>query len=312
MIVQGAGEFGLGLRLSAGSSVATQGVETGAPSAPLFVVEVDAGSPAARAGLRPGDIVTAIDGLPPVVAGRIDQVVLAQLDGPATTHLVVRRPSSGRLSAVTLTPGPYASPQPVTARVLQGHVAYVRLTSFVDNAANFAFAALDGLGLDRRVRGLVLDLRGNGGGAAGEPARLLGAFAPHAVFAYLVDGHGHREAERTARGMPPVHVPLVVLIDRGCASACDVTAAAVRDLHLGRLVGERTAGDAAGPAVPWFLGDGGILLIPVGFMHGAGGEIVDGIGVPPDEAAPATAAALSAGHDPALEQAQRDLRREGR
>ena len=112
--------------------------------------------------------------------------------------------------------------------------------------------------------------------------------------------------------MPLIHVPVVVLIDRGCASACDVTAAAFHDLHLGRLIGERTAGDAAGPARPWFLDDGGIVQIPVAFLRGADGEIVDGIGVPPDDAAPVTPPALSAGRDPGVEQALRDLRREGR
>lgn len=297
----GPGDFGLGLRLSTDGSLPARS------SAPLFIIAVDDGSPAAHAGLRPGDIISAIDGLPPFVGGMADQAVLAQLDGPATVRLRIHRPVDGRNVAVTLTAAPYSAAQAVTARLLPGDVAYVRLSSFVDNAANFVLAALDGLGLGARLRGLVLDLRGNGGGAAGEPARLLGAFAPNRVFAYFEDGRGHRTAARTAANMPLVHAPLLVLIDRGCASACDVTAAAIRDLRLGRLVGERSAGDAAGPAQPWFLDDGGLLQIPVAFMRGARGEIVDGIGVPPDQPAPATAAALSAGRDPALEQARRDL-----
>jgi carboxyl-terminal processing protease len=157
----------------------------------------------------------------------------------------------------------------------------------------------------------VLDLRGNGGGSAEEPARLLGAFVHGGVFAYDDDGHGRRWAQRTDSTMPLLHVPLVVLIDRGCASACDVTAAAIHDLRLGRLVGERTAGDASGPADPWFLDDGSALQIPVAFMRGAAGEIVDGIGVPPDDAAPVTAAALSAGRDPGIDRALQILHAAG-
>lgn len=299
----GPGEFGLGLRLSAAAGLPDR------TAAPLFVIAVDAGSPAARAGLRPGDVITAIDGLPPFAQGLADQATLAQLDGPATIHLAVRRPIDGRAMTVALTPAAYPSPQAVSARVLPGHVAYVRLASFVDNVANFVVAALDGLGLGPRPRGLVLDLRGNGGGSAGEPSRLLGAFAHDKIFAYFEDGHGQRTPARTDTSMPLLHVPLVVLIDRGCASACDVTAAAIHDLRLGRLAGERTAGDAAGPAVPWFLGDGSIVQIPVAFMRGANGEIVDGIGVPPDDEAPVTVAALSAGQDPGIDQALRDLQR---
>jgi carboxyl-terminal processing protease len=104
-----------------------------------------------------------------------------------------------------------------------------------------------------------------------------------------------------------IRVPLVALIDGHCASACDVTASAIHDLHLGWLVGERTAGAAAGPATPWFLADGAALFMPVAFMRGAEGEIVDGIGVPPDDEAPVTAAALSADRDPGIERALRLL-----
>jgi carboxyl-terminal processing protease len=252
-------------------------------------------------------VIVAIDGLPPFVQGLVDQSVLAQLDRPGTLHLTIHQPSTRRTTTISLTQAGYPSPQPVAARVLPGDVAYVRLTSFVDNAANFVFAAIDGLGLGARLRGIVLDLRGNGGGSADEPPRLLGALVHGKVFAYFEDGRGHRTAARTDATMPLIQVPLVVLIDRGCASACDVTAAAIRDLHLGRLVGERTAGDAAGPAEPWFLADGGILEIPVAFMRGANGEIVDGIGVPPDEAAPVTAATLAAGDDPGIDRALHDL-----
>jgi carboxyl-terminal processing protease len=209
---------------------------------------------------------------------------------------------------VTLTAAPYPTPQPVTARVLPGNVAYVRLASFVDNSANFVVAALDGLRLGKHPHGLVLDLRGNGGGSAAEPAHLLSAFVHHRIFAYMENGQGHLTPQWTGTDMPLVRTHLVVLIDRGCASACDVTAAAIHDLHLGCLVGERTAGDAAGPAEPWFLDDGGVIQIPVAFMRGADGEIVDGIGVPPDDPAPVTAAALSAGRDPGIEQALQDLK----
>jgi carboxyl-terminal processing protease len=307
----GPGRFGLGLRLSADAN------QPARARAPLFVVAVDAGSPAARAGLRPGDIILAIDGLPPFVAGLADQAVLAQLQTRARLplHLRIRRPLTGQTMTVTVTPAPYPLPlssEAVTARALPGRVAYVRLTSFMVNAGTYVAATLDQWDLGAQLRGLVLDLRGNGGGAADAPAQVLGLFVHHAIFAYYEDGQGHRTAQWTDASMPLIRVPLVVLIDGRCASACDVTASAIRDLHLGRLVGERTAGNAAGPATLWFLGDRTALFMPVAFMRDADGEIVDGIGVPPDDAAPVTAAALSAGRDPGIDQALRDLPGKGR
>ncbi len=295
----GLGDFGLGIRLSID-------MYRGA----VFIVRVDGGSPAAHVGLRQGDSIQAINGLPPCVGGVADPAILAQLDGPGRITLVVLRPVDGHVIRVTVAAAAYPAPQPVTARVLPGDIGYVQLTSFTDNAANYVIAALDGLGLGRNLHGVVLDLRGNEGGSAAEPAHLLGAFVHDRVFAYLVDGHGHRTAMRTDANLPLLGVPLVALIDQGCASACDVTASAIHDLHLGRLVGERTAGDAAGPATQWYMHDGGILQIPVAFMRGAKGEIVDGIGVPPDDSALVTAADLSAGRDPGIDRALRDLRRQ--
>jgi carboxyl-terminal processing protease len=309
----GPARIGLGLRLSTdGGPIGPTGMPLWA-TAPLFILAADPGSPAARAGLRPGDVITAIDGLPPFVGGQADQVVLGLLHHPGLHHLSVRRPVSGRARTVAVTAASYPQPEPqaVTARRLPGDVAYVRLAMFVPNAANYVIAGMDGLGLGANLRGLVLDLRGNGGGAVDEPPRLLGAFIHHAIFAYYEDGHGHRTPQWTDATMPLVHVPLVVLIDGRCASACDVTAGAIRDLHLGRLVGERTAGVAGGPASPWFLDDGSALFISGAFMRGADGEIVDGIGVPPDVEVPMTAAALSASRDPGLDEALRDLRGTG-
>jgi carboxyl-terminal processing protease len=303
-LAAGSADFGLGLRLSVDPSLPARS------TAPLFVIGVDGESPAARVGIRPGDVITAINGYPPFIQGLPDPPSLAQLDRPDTVHLRIERPAGGKQLTFTVTPTVYPNPQPVTARVLPGNIAYVQLHTFVDNAANYVFAAVAGLGLGKNLRGLILDLRGNGGGSPAEPARLLGAFAPGRVYALMDNGYGHLTASRTDSTMPLIRVPLVALIDRGCASACDVTAAAVRDLDVGRLVGERTAGDAAGPALTWSLNDGGVLEIPVAFYRGANGEFVDGIGVPPDDAAPVTAAALSAGRDPGIDQAIRDIQLE--
>src|SRR4029077_10951156 len=102
--------------------------------------------------------------------------------------------------------------------------------------------------------------------------------------------------------------PLVLLVDGATLSAGDQTTAAVRDLHLGKVVGERTAGVVAGPAKPFALDDGSILSITTGFNRGPDGEIVDKIGVPVDDPTPLPSPDdLSAGRDPGVAQALRDL-----
>jgi carboxyl-terminal processing protease len=81
----------------------------------------------------------------------------------------------------------------------------------------------------------------------------------------------------------------------------------IHDLHLGRLVGERTAGMASGPSLDFTLDDGSVVSVPLAFMHGPAGEIIAGIGVPPDDEVHATLADLAAGHDPVLEKALQDF-----
>jgi carboxyl-terminal processing protease len=93
------------------------------------------------------------------------------------------------------------------------------------------------------------------------------------------------------------------LTDRNCASACDSFASAVKDLHLGTLVGTRTAGVVAGPQVPYLLNDGSILALPRYHDIAANQEVVDAIGVAPDHYAPLTAMDLSAGRDPGVAKA---------
>ena len=92
---------------------------------PLFITAVLPGSPAASAGLRPGDIIVSVDGAPPFPGGIISQGVMNQLFGPypAPGRVTVRlhRPATGRTWTVTLTPALYqAAPPPVSAKLLTG------------------------------------------------------------------------------------------------------------------------------------------------------------------------------------------------
>jgi len=100
--------------------------------------------------------------------------------------------------------------------------------------------------------------------------------------------------------VPLLKLPLVALVDRVCASACDAFSGAVKDLKLGTLVGTRTAGAVSGPARPFYLEDYSGLVLPGLHQVSANKEYINTIGVAPDHYAPMTAADLSAGRDPGL------------
>jgi len=192
---------------------------------------------------------------------------------------------------------------PLSATALGGDIAEIKLAGFGPNAAAMVFTAIANLHLGDKPKGVILDLRGNGGGSPTEVARLLGGFVRGKIWSTDIDRNGDRTANHTDDTVTLLHQPQVVLTDRNCASACDSFSDAVKDLHIGTLVGTRTAGVVAGPAYPYMLDDGSLLGLPTAHTLGADGEIIDGIGVAPDYNAPVTPQALSTGHDPAVDKA---------
>lgn len=164
-----------------------------------------------------------------------------------------------------------------------------------------------GTGAIRGRRGQPVWVLGAGlvtcGGDPAEVAGLLGAFTHGAVWSYDCDVTGHCTANYTGTATPLLHLPLAVLTDRSCASACDAFADAVKDLSLGALIGTRTAGIVAGPADVYELDDGSLLGLPSRHELGVLHEIINGIGVAPDYYLPLTAADLSNGRDPDIAKA---------
>jgi carboxyl-terminal processing protease len=279
---------------------------------PLFIFSVTSGSPAAERGLRAGDVIQAIDGAPPFTDGQANPGVMALLGtgypDDRTRRLTLRRPSTGRVWNVDLKPDFFAPHPAPPGKLLDGEVAYVQLPGFGPNATDMVLQAVSRLGSGHQLRGLILDLRHNGGGSPVEVGRLLGAFVHGKIWSYDVDGGGNRVANHTDDTVPLLHLPLVVLTDRSCASACDAFSAAVKDLNAGKLVGTRTSGTVSGAAEGYVLDDASMLIMPARHQVGANGEIIDGIGVPPDYYAPLTAEALSEGGDPGVDKALSLLR----
>ena len=122
--------------------------------------------------------------------------------------------------------------------------------AFFPGSADVVLGSISNLATGVKLRGLILDLRGNGGGTVADPARLLGAFIHGKAWSYDCDVHGRCTPTYTDSSVPLLHLPLVVLTDRNCASACDAFSGAVKDLRLGTLVGTRTAGIVAAPPRP--------------------------------------------------------------
>jgi carboxyl-terminal processing protease len=278
---------------------------------PLFVTE--ATGPAQIAGVWPGDEIVAINGVPPFVngvlsVGAVKWITESKRD--TRVELTLHRAATDATFTVMVMPGPSGPPdQGADSGLVDGKIGYVRIRGFAVEAVDRALAAIADLRRNTQLRGAIIDLRRNGGGSPEAVSRLLGALAHDKVFGYWCDAKGHCTENRIDDSVQLLNLPVVALIDRGCASACDMFASAVKDLHLATLVGTRTAGEVSGPADSYRLEDGSRLGLPKVYQLGANREIFNIVGVPPDHFAPLTAADLSAGRDPGLAKATELLQR---
>jgi carboxyl-terminal processing protease len=274
---------------------------------PAYVDRLTAGSPAEKAGLKLGDEVLAVNGVPLFTAGVVNEGVLAQLlaaeEGTAF-EISARRPATGETFTATVTATQYPGTEPrVQSRLVDGNIAYVSLPGFDPELADQVLAAIDALRARTELRGVILDLRGNGGGSPQAVSTLLGALAHGRITSYWCDVKDRCQPNRTDDSVKLLNLPFVALTDRRCASACDSFTSSVKDLKLGTLVGTRTAGAVSGPGEPWVLDNGSMLMLPKLHEIGAHKEVVNTVGVAPDHYAPLTAADLSAGRDPGLDKA---------
>jgi carboxyl-terminal processing protease len=281
-------------------------------TAPIFVTAVAPGSGAENAGIKPGDEVIAVNGVPLMLNGIVSDGVVAWFTTASPEHplqFTLRRPVTGKTFTTTVTPAAFAQRAPkVETKLLPGDIAYVTIPGFFPGVADQALNAIADLRKNTALRGLILDLRGNGGGSGAELERLLGAFVHGKTTSYWCDVRDRCTANHPDETVPLLNLPLVALTDRNCASACDSFASTVKDLHLGTLVGSRTAGLVSGPALPYLLDDNSALTLPRLHEIGANREIINTIGVAPSHLAPMTAADLSAGRDPGVAKAVTLLR----
>jgi carboxyl-terminal processing protease len=243
----------------------------------LRVVEVFDESPAKRAGIEPGDVITEAAGKR--LAGRSQTQSVALIKGPAGSDVRLRLLRDGKQRTVDVTRATISVP--VVASRVRGsddgtRLGVVRLASFTSGAHGEVVAGIRKLQA-RKVKGLVLDLRGNGGGLVSEAQLIASAFLPDGP---IVTTRGRSVPERTLRatGDPAAgKTPLVVLVDKNTASASEIVAGALQDRDRAVLVGTRTFGKGVFQQVIE-LSNGGALDITAGQYFTPSGRNLGGKG----------------------------------
>lgn len=205
------------------------------------------GSPAAKAGLRPGDLIMRIDTVSAL--GMSSDQVSSRLKGQRGTpvKVTVKRPYvSDSILTFEIVREKIQIPSVPYAGVIgkQNDIGYIQLSQFSEKSADEVLEALDSLMKNQKIQGLVLDLRDNGGGFLESAVKILGYFLPKGTEVLRTRGRSQEEDKIYRTSSKPVapDLPLVVLINDGTASASEITAGALQDLDRAVIMGNRSFG----------------------------------------------------------------------
>jgi carboxyl-terminal processing protease len=265
------------------ADAASLGLAVTIESSQLKVISPQDGSPAARAGIMPGDVIYTIDNEPTydLTLGEAEQKLRGLPDSEVS--LTLRRDGGSPID-LKIKREPYKL-QTVVGRVEGGNIGYIRIAGF--DAGTAAALAATVQELRRKIggkpAGFVLDLRNNPGGAFDSAVAAADAFLEKGDIV-VIKGRKPENTKRIAAtpGDLAKGLPLVALVNSGTAREAELLAGALQDNHRAALIGTRTFGESSIESViPLGEGGGAIRLTTARFMTPSGREI-QGKGLNPD------------------------------
>ena len=244
----------------------------------LTVVSPIAGSPAEKAGIKAGDKILEIDGQPTSKMSLIEAV------------FKIRGPTGSSVKLLVLHEG---DSEPVEIQIIRseitlesvflemrGDIAYIRITQFLKSTGGELQSVLKDA-ISKGAKGIVLDLRNNPGGLLNASADVASQFLAMGLVAKVVDSEGMENVVPVERGGIATHLPLVVLVNQGSASASEIVAGALQDYGRAKLAGSQTFGKGSVQIVRE-LSDGSALHITAYRWLTPFGRPIDDVGLTPD------------------------------
>jgi carboxyl-terminal processing protease len=258
------------------------GIEVAQANHQLVIITPIDGGPAKRAGVLPGDVIVAIDGVP-VQPDAIDAAI-KKLRGPIGSKITlgILHPDGDKPVAIPLVRERIRVTS-VTTRLLEPGYAYIRVSEFQEDTANELTRALGKLQKQHGpLRGAVLDLRSNPGGLLTSAVGVSDDFLDSGL---IVSTRGRLAQSHLKFSATPGDLldgaPLVVLVDNGTASAAEIVTGALKDNHRALVMGRRTFGKGSVQTVlP--LGNGDAVKLTTARYYTPDGTSIQVAGITPD------------------------------
>lgn len=237
------------------------------------------GSPAEEVGLMPEDILIEVDGESVYDMGDLDAVVkLIKGEEGTTVNVTILRGKDKERLEFTIQRRKITV-ETVTYELYDDKMAYMQITSFdTVTPTQFLKAKLE---LEKGgMKGLILDLRGNPGGSLAAVVTIAKQLLPKGLIVYIEDRYGER-VEYECSGKNEIDIPMVVLIDKGSASASELLSGAIQDYGVGTLIGTTSYGKGiVQDIIP--LDDGSAIKITTSSYFTPKGRNIHGTGIEPD------------------------------
>jgi len=249
-------------------------------SMPIVITPM-VGSPAADIGILPGDYIEYVDDLNATTTS-YEELVDAIKGFPGTKVKVglIRFTEDEKTERIEYeVERKKINVNPITEEVYEGNIGYIKLTSF-DIASYDEFKnKYNDLIKNKKVEGLIVDLRNNPGGVLETSAQIVDLIVPEGKIVYTADKNGSGETLYSDK--EHIEVPLVVIVNEGSASASEIFTAAVKDYGIGKIIGEKTYGKGVVQTMK-SLGDGSYVKLTTAEYFSPKGNKINGLGVEPD------------------------------
>lgn len=208
----------------------------------IVITDIYKGFPADRAGIKPGDMMTRIDGIS--LKGLSTDKVSSMLKGEPGSDVEVTFLRNGKEFTEKIKREKVHIPAVPYYGMLNGEIGYIRFTGFTQDCIDEVKNALKDLKDNKGAKSIVLDLRNNPGGLINEAVEIVNLFVGEGQDVVSTRGRVKQYDSnfRTTKEAVAPDMPLVVLINRGSASASEIVAGAIQDLDRGVIIGERSYG----------------------------------------------------------------------